>query len=79
MKYSGLSFYDVVYDLGEPIITGSSPTAQYTQAHLTAKFDIDKINSKELNIDEKIDNDPYLSFFNAKAFNSNNKSLVYRW
>lgn len=79
MKYSGLSFYDVVYDLGEPIITGSSPTAQYTQAHLTAKFDIDKVNSKELNIDEKIDNDPYLSFFNAKAFNSNNKSLVYRW
>lgn len=79
MKYSGLSSYDVIYDLDDPVINPTTEKPEYTQAHLTAKFDVDKVKSKEPNVDFKINNDPYLSFFNAKAFNSNNKSLVYRW
>lgn len=53
------------------------------ECYLNAKFDIEKVENKFPTSledkDKKIDNDPYLSFFSSNAFNSNEKTFVYRW
>ncbi|XQP54913.1 MAG: hypothetical protein ACOQNV_02135 [Mycoplasmoidaceae bacterium] len=53
------------------------------ECYLNAQFEVEKVENKNpLSIEEKdkkIDNDPYLSFFSSNAFNSNEKTFVYRW
>ncbi|MBQ0045588.1 MAG: hypothetical protein KBS35_01715 [Mycoplasma sp.] len=78
LKDSGQKSYDVsyeVYDKGED-------DNQYF-GYLSANFEVSKINKKHITSEDdkekKIDNDPYLSFFDSKAFNSNEKTIVYRW
>lgn len=75
LRYSGQSSYDVsyeYYDTKDP----SNPC----ECYLNAKFSVEKIKSKlASHEDKKVDNDPYLSIFSSGGFNSNNKTIVYRW
>lgn len=78
LKDSGQKSYDVSYELYDK----EEDDDQY-YGYLSAQFEVSKVYKKHIASDEdkkeKIDNDPYLSFFDAKAFNSNEKTLVYRW
>ena len=76
LKDTGHKNYDVtseVYKEDEDVYTG----------YLNAQFEISKVTNKFPTTleekDQKIDNDPYLSFFSSNAFNSNEKTFVYRW
>lgn len=78
LKSQGQEKYDVAWEIYKD---EDRPVGDQIYGFLNAKFNIDKIESK-LESDEddkKIDNDPYLSFFEESAFNTNNKTLVYRW
>lgn len=81
LKDKGQKSYDVTYEIyGDD--QSKEPGEQYF-GYLNAQFEIDKVQRKHYSSDEekneKIDNDAYLSFFDASAFNSNEKTLVYRW
>ena len=87
LKDQGQKSYDVsyeLYDVEEVEKEGDDfPEGQRFAGYLSANFEVDKIKSKVIfsdeDKDEKIDNDPYLSYFDAKAFSTNEKTLVYRW
>ncbi|XQP55808.1 MAG: hypothetical protein ACOQNY_00200 [Mycoplasmoidaceae bacterium] len=78
LKDQGQTSYDVSYEVYEK-------TAEEDQywGYLNAKFELDKVKIKrpisEEEEDKKVDNDPYLSYFQNDGFNSNEKTLVYRW
>ncbi len=74
LKDNSQPMHDVSYELYE--------TDEGFKGYLSAQFNVDKIESKlpfEEDDDKKYDNDPYLSFLEDDALNSNRKSLVYRW
>lgn len=85
LKDNGQDNYDVSYEIyDEKTAPEDKPTGEKQYwGYLNAQFELDKITRKhplsEDEEDEKIDNDPYLTFFSDKAFNSNEKTLVYRW
>lgn len=85
LKDQGQKSYDVSYELYDvdEIDDEDFPEDQKFVGYLSANFEVDKIQSRVIfsddDKDKKIDNDPYLSFFNEKAFNTNEKTLVYRW
>lgn len=80
LKDQGQKSYDVSYEIEHSDIAGEKE--QY-YGYLTAQFEVDKVLTKKPTSKEeeetKIDNDPYLSFFENKAFNTNEKTFVYRW
>ena len=85
LKDKGQDNYDVSYEIyDEKVAPEDDPEGepQYW-GYLNAQFELDKVQRKhplsEDEEDEKIDNDPYLSFFSNEGFNSNEKTLVYRW
>lgn len=85
LKDQGQKSYDVSYELysKDELPQLEFPEDQKFVGYLSANFEVDKVDPKiifsEEEKDEKIDNDPYLSFFNEKGFNTNEKTLVYRW
>lgn len=78
LKDQGQESYDVSYECYD--VEGEE---HEFDCFLTAQFKVDKVYRKHFSSEEekkeKIDNDPYLSFYNTKAFNTNEKTLVYRW
>lgn len=84
LKDKGQKSYDVSYEF-YPEQKAKAPGSEVEQywGYLNAQFELDKIDRKhptsEEEEEEKIDNDPYLTFFSEKGFNSNEKTLVYRW
>ena len=85
LKDKGQDKYDVSYEVYPEKTLREDQKEGVPQywGYLSAQFEIDKVNPKhplsEEEEDKKIDNDPYLSFFSAEGFNSNEKTLVYRW
>lgn len=77
LKDQGQTSYDVSYEIYDTKVDN-----QYW-GYLNAKFELDKVQIKhpisEEEEDKKVDNDPYLSYFQNDGFNSNEKTLVYRW
>lgn len=78
LKDQGQASYDVSYE----IYQNKEESEQYW-GYLNAKFELDKVKikkpiSKEEE-EKKVDNDPYLSYFQNDGFNSNEKTIVYRW
>lgn len=80
LKDRGQKSYDVSYEFYKEEKVKSED--QYF-GYLNAQFEIEKVQKKHPTTKEeeeqKIDNDPYLSFFGLNGFNSNEKTLVYRW
>lgn len=81
LKDRGQKSYDVSYELYTDD-EQTDPDDKY-DAYLNANFELDKVQRKvvvtEEQEDEKVDNDPYLSFFAENGFNTNEKTIVYRW
>lgn len=76
LKDNSQPMYDVTYETYEEEGIGNY------KGYLSAQFNVDKVRSKrpfEEDDETKYDNDPYLSFFEKTAINSNRKTLVYRW
>lgn len=77
LKDQGQKSYDVSYELYEH--PEAEKVEDQYEAYLDAKFDIKKVDNKYITDEDKVDNDPYLSFFSDVGFNSNEKTIVYRW
>ena len=77
LKDQGQQTYDVSYECYE------TEEDHEFDCFLSAQFEVEKVNRKHYSSEEekknKIDNDPYLAFFDSKGFNTNEKTLVYRW
>ncbi len=73
LRDNGQDMYDVSYET-----YGDSEGG--LKGYLNAQFNIDKVKSHlSWEEDKEYDNDEYLSFFGKDGFNTNNKTLVYRW
>ncbi len=83
LKDNGQNKYDVSYEVTQEQETAPGTDWQQYYGYLSADFELSKITRKHPTSkeeeDQKIDNDPYLSFFGDESFNSNEKVLVYRW
>ena len=79
LKYCSHSNYDVSWEVSEePTYQIHGNVNQYI-SWLSFNINVEKVTSKLTSSDEKVTNDPFLSVFDNKGFNSNNKTLVYRW
>jgi len=78
LKMNGAESYDVSYELTDP---DSSTGSFEASGWLSANFTVNKVSKIHVTgkDEEKIDNDPYLSYFSNGGFNTNNRCLVYRW
>jgi len=78
LKMNGAESYDVSYELTNP---DSSTESYEASGWLSANFTVNKVSKIHVTKEdeEKIDNDPYLSYFSNGGFNTNNRCLVYRW
>lgn len=86
LKDKGQENYDVSYEVTqdkEQLKPRDHDSPKQFYGFLSAKFELEKIKiqnpESEEEEEKKVDNDPYLSYFSSDAFNSNEKSLVYRW